>query len=358
MTTLAFSSSGTVLTEWRAALRAHRWLLCIVGLHMLATAMLIHAYPLDSDILLLLNGLVTSMLLGPLFVLCAYALYVMVWIHPRELLRYLRTHLTAYLTRQRLLHTLPALLTIPVFATSFTVAKAAVPLLQPYAWDRRLAALDQRLHGGVQPWLLLQGMIGYPPVTALLNLAYHVWFLILFTMLYWLVFSTERVQLRMQFLLSFVITWSLLGNVAAAVLSSAGPCYYHLVAGGPDPYAALMHYLHVADGHIPVLALEVQDMLWQGYQHHIGASGLTISAMPSMHVATAMLLALAGWRVGRGLGIALSVFAALILVGSIHLGWHYAVDGYVGAIGAFLIWRLVGWLQGRQSDAALAGAQP
>lgn len=357
MTTLTFAPHSQ-LAELRSALHAHRWLLLLVGLHALAAAVLYHAYPQDSDVLLLLEGFSTSTLLGPLFALCAYALYVMIFVRPRALLHYLHTHLAAYLTRRRLLHALPALLAIPLFASSFTIAKAAVPLLHPYSWDSRLAAIDQTLHGGVQPWLLLQGLVGYPPVTALLNLAYHLWFFIMFAMLYWLVFSTERAQLRMQFMLSFVISWTLLGNVVATLLSSAGPCYYRLVTGGPDPYAALMGYLHVADSHIPVLALNVQNMLWQGYQQHVGVSGMTISAMPSMHVATAVLLALAGWHIGRSTGIALSIFAALILIGSIHLGWHYAVDGYVGAVGAYLIWRLVGWLQRHQTNGARTGVRP
>ena len=49
--------------------------------------------------------------------------------------------------------------------------------------------------------------------------------------------------------------------------------------------------------------------------------------------------------------IALSAFAVLILLGSIHLGWHYALDGYVGAAGAALVWHLVGRLLGSQAAA-------
>ncbi len=352
------------LAELRAALRAHRWLLLIVLLHTAAAAALYVSHPDGNDPGPMLEGFFTSLLMGPLFALCAYALYVMTCKRPRQLVRYLREHVGSYLSSQRLLHALPALLLLPLFASSFTIAKAAVPLLHPYEWDRRLAAADQLLHGGVQPWVWLQLLAGYPIVTAILNLAYHLWFFIMFATIYWLVFSTEWPRLRMQFLLSFVLSWILLGNVMAIVLSSAGPCYYHLVAGGPDPYAPLMQYLHQTDRHIPVLALHVQDMLWQGYQQHLGVSGLSISAMPSMHVASSVLLALLGWRLRPAAGVALTVFAVLILAGSIHLGWHYAVDGYAGAAGAITIWHLVGWLQRRSARAkgaaipATAGSTP
>lgn len=346
MNTLPIPAAPLPGAELRATLHAHRWLLLIVALHMLATTGLYLSYPAENSLLLLTEGFISSLLVGPLFALCTYTVYVMTCKRPRELVRYLRQHISAYLSRRRLFHALPALLLIPLFASSFTIAKAAVPLIHPYDWDRRLAAFDQLLHGGVQPWIWLQALTGYPIVTAILNLAYHLWFFIMFATMYWLVFNTERPQLRMQFLLSFVLSWTLLGNVMATLLSSAGPCFYHLVAAGPDPYAPLMHYLHVADHHIPVLALKVQDMLWQGYRHNVTVSGLTISAMPSMHVASSVLLALLGWRLRPAAGVALTVFAVLILIGSIHLGWHYAVDGYVGAAGAILIWLLVGWLQG------------
>ncbi|MBA5686213.1 phosphatase PAP2 family protein [Rugamonas apoptosis] len=357
MNTQPFIVSASPWAELRAALHAHRWLLLIVVLHALAAAVLYATYPDDNSPLLLLEGFLSSLLIGPLFALCTYALYVMVYRRPRELVRYLRQHVAAYLTRQRVLQALPALLLLPVFTSSFTIAKAAVPQLHPYDWDRRLAAADQLLHGGVQPWVWLQLLAGYPLVTAILNLAYHLWFFIMFATMYWLILSTERGQLRMQFLLSFVLTWILLGNVMAVLLSSAGPCFYHLVAAGPDPYGPLMQYLHRADRHIPVLALHVQDMLWQGYRQRVGVSGLTISAMPSMHVASSVLLALLGWRLRPAAGVAFTVFAVLILAGSIHLGWHYAVDGYAGAAGAILIWKLVGWLQQR-AGATDTGAIP
>lgn len=358
MNTATCSPPPSVWAELRAALWAHRWLLLVVVVHAAAATALYLRFPDENDIEPLLAGFATSLVMGPVFTLCGYALYVMVCKRPRQLLRYLRQHVQSYLTRQRLIYALPALLLIPVFAASFTIAKAAVPLLHPYDWDTRLAHADQLLHGGVQPWIWLQSLAGYPIVTAILNLAYHLWFFIMFATMYWLVFSTALPRVRMQFLLSFVLTWALLGNVLAVLFSSAGPCYYHLVAAGPDPYAPLMQYLRRADTHFPVLALQVQDMLWQGYRQHVGVSGLTISAMPSMHVASSVLLALLGWRLRPSAGIAFTVFALMILAGSIHLGWHYAVDGYVGTAGAILVWCVVGWLQGGGDGRAAARGAP
>jgi hypothetical protein len=56
-------------------------------------------------------------------------------------------------------------------------------------------------------------------------------------------------------------------------------------------------------------------------------------------------------------GMLLTLFAAVIFVGSIHLGWHYAVDGYVSALAVAGIWYGVGWLLNRRrGGAALLGS--
>jgi hypothetical protein len=331
--------------ELAPALRAHRWLALAVAVHALAAAAVRTRYHSGAGLGTLLAGYASSLLVGPLFALAGYALYVMLFIRPRQLLRHLGQELRGYLSRERVLFALPAMLLLSLFAGSFTELKAAVTLIQPFALDRRLAELDLLLHGGTAPWVWLQAVFGHPLLTAALNLAYHLWFFIMFALMYWLIFSTERAALRMQFLFSFVLSWTLLGNVLAVLLSSAGPCYYGYVLDGANPYAAQMQYLYQADRELPMLALRVQEMLWQDYRQGSNISGMAISAMPSMHVASSVLMALAGWRLNRAAGLALTLFALLIMAGSVHLGWHYAVDGYVGAIGAVLLWKLSGWLQ-------------
>ena len=65
----------------------------------------------------------------------------------------------------------------------------------------------------------------------------------------------------------------------------------------------------------------------------------------------ATLFALAGWRLNRKLGVALFLYLVVVLIGSIHLGWHYGLDGYASILGAYAIWRLVGALQRRSAKA-------
>ena len=63
-----------------------------------------------------------------------------------------------------------------------------------------------------------------------------------------------------------------------------------------------------------------------------------------MHVAMAALIAIAAWKVSRRLGALAWAFALLILVGSVQLGWHYAVDGYLSLLLVPPIWLLAGWI--------------
>ncbi|MGO4376893.1 phosphatase PAP2 family protein [Pseudoduganella sp. RAF53_2] len=328
--------------EYRTLWREHASLAVIVGLHTLAATSLSWSLPGKYNHSLQLEGFVLSLVLGLLFALCSYTLWVMAFKRPAQLLRYLRQHLTAYLTRERITFALPVLLMMPLFASSFSLVKSTIPVLRPYAWDHFMSRSDAWLHGGVQPWELLQPVFGHPFMTAILNVNYHLWFFIMLATVYWLAFSIERRALRMQFLLSFVLSWIVLGNVFAILFSSVGPCYYGHMVAGLDPYHGLIEYLRHADKEIPVMALTVQDALWSDYSRGVGSTALSISAMPSMHVASAVLLAQLGWSLCRKAGIALTIFAILIFLGSIHLGWHYALDGYVGGAGAWIIWKLVG----------------
>jgi hypothetical protein len=46
----------------------------------------------------------------------------------------------------------------------------------------------------------------------------------------------------------------------------------------------------------------------------------------------------------------MTVYALIVMIGSVHLGWHYAVDGYLGAAGMLVLW----WGLGKIPDRTAA----
>lgn len=238
-----------------------------------------------------------------------------------------------------------ALVLFSTFFDWFIAFKRSIPLLRPFSFDPALAAVDHALHLGNDPWTLLHPLLGHAGVTAAIQVVYVPgWFGLLFVSTVVMAWHPDR-RLSARFFIASVMQWIVAGTLLAALFSSAGPCYFEAVTGS-DRFAPLMQYLQTVGAPFGPTAPEIQHALWS--DHADGAlDGYGVSAMPSMHVATAALLALLGWRLHRGLGTALGVFAAVILVGSVHLGWHYALDGYVAIAATLGIW----WAAGRIVDA-------
>jgi hypothetical protein len=273
-----------------------------------------------------------------------HATYVMVFVRPKKLIRYILNDLqTKYLKRERLLIGLPIILFTPIFMSTFTSFKTLIPIMNPFSWDTAFAKFDEMIHGGFQAWQLYQPILGNHVLTSGLNVFYNLWVFVMFGVLYWQTFSLSDLKLRMQFFLSYLLAWVLLGTIAATIFSSAGPCYYGRVVDGDNIYQPLMEYLNVSKKSSFVWALDTQKVLWKAYKDKKIELGCGISAMPSMHVAMAFLFALVGWRKNRLIGIMFSAYVIIIMLGSVHLGWHYAIDGYAAILGTLLIWRFVGW---------------
>jgi hypothetical protein len=233
-------------------------------------------------------------------------------------------------------------LLLPIFINTTFCWKAAIPRIQPFRWDATLMLADERLHFGTAPWLWLQPVLGHPDVTIVTDMLYYVWIPFVTGLVYWQAWNPNREE-RTRFFLTYMVGWILLGTVVATLLSSAGPCFYSAVTGAPSPYAPLLAYLHSVDASHSLISLEVQAILLRQYELGHVSPWNAISAMPSIHVAMPVVFTMLAWRTDRGLGAAFAAFGVAVFLGSVHLGWHYAVDGYVSVLVMILVWRLTGW---------------
>jgi hypothetical protein len=220
--------------------------------------------------------------------------------------------------------------TLPLFFGAYTAWKTNI---SPFTWDATFSRLDGTLHGG-QPY---RWLIGRPGLTYALDRVYGWWNYLFVFLVLWRGWYGSRTE-RLRFWLAFLVTWIVIGTVLASVFASAGPLFYPRVSGTPGPYGPLLRYL----GSLPRLDSHIgSEYLWQA--HASGriffASG--ISAFPSMHVGLAVLAVCAAWR-HRWAVVGLGVLALGIWLGSVALGWHYAVDGYASLLVVPPLWWATG----------------
>jgi hypothetical protein len=246
--------------------------------------------------------------------------------------------------KKRVLYGLPVLLVWPVFVSTFTSMKSGIPVIVPFYADQWAMKADEFIHGG-PAWEILQPFLGYPIITMAMNFFYHLWFLVFTFVLIFAAFMVGNDRMRGQFLVALVLTWAILGTGLAISLSSVGPCYY-AVFYGSDPFGGLMKYLNEANQHYPIWALTAQSALLAAHTTAEPGLGRGISALPSLHVAVAVLLVMFSWSFSKIWRVLSIVFLATIMLGSVHLGWHYAIDGYISLALVPVIW----WVSGRLVD--------
>lgn len=272
--------------------------------------------------------------------------------HPAPLGAFIRSFGPVFADGERLANGINGFVVLILFAISFSTLKGAIVLFHAFSWDLTLDSADKVLHFGRAPYEWLPWLTGSPFVLWLFNFAYNFWFVVLLAAMFATSFAAHDSRLRHRFLWSLMLLWLGGGFFLATAFSSAGPCFLARLGLSLD-YQPLMTALETANRHYPIWALSTQDTLWDGYTGaRPGSAG--ISAFPSMHVATAVLIALYAIRRSRLAGALLWMFAAVIMVGSVVLGWHYAVDGYAGALLAAVTWKVTGFVLQRRTPASLA----
>jgi len=235
--------------------------------------------------------------------------------------------------------TLLPILVLPLLMGSFGTLKMLMPLARPFAWDDWLAAADRMLFFGYQPWQFTHAVFGGAQLTQWIDYSYSLWVALLFTAVLFYALLARRYD-RARFFLSFGAAWLLIGVAGAYLFASAGPCYAALVGAQSAPeFAPLMEKLKAMhEGGARLEAYEWQSVLWKHHAAQRYGFAMGISAMPSMHNAITVLYALSLAAAARPVRLAAWGFVALIFIGSIHLGWHYAVDGVAAGLMMWGIW--------------------
>lgn len=299
------------------------------------------------------NALAMTYLLA--FAYACYAalkiVYILLAVRPASPSRYIWAEWRrGPLNTERLLRAIPVFIGFIFFFSTFSSMKQLIPGFNPFSWDKEFAALDKFLHFGIDPWRILHAPFTLPLIDKLynfftyaLNVNYNAWLVAVFAALYWQLFDKSNPVVRMQFFFAFLLTWAINGTLIATIFSSTGPCFFERLTG-LNYYTPLMDHLQSANESFKIFAVSTQNMIWNAASKNESMIGGGISAMPSIHVSTALLF----WLLARGLKIKYQrlfmIFFILIAIGSVFLAWHYAVDGYLAILTTYAIWQFSGWM--------------
>jgi hypothetical protein len=243
-------------------------------------------------------------------------------------------------------------LVFTLLMAAYSLFKQVVIPASGYWAGPGIMSLEYHLLLGHHAWQITHALL---PVDATywLDQVYQAWFVLMVgSMIACSHLSGDPLH-RCRFMLCFMASWIIGGTALAYLIPASGPIYLSHFHPMPDPFIALKARL-AADDHViravhgtGLFALQGQSLLLEKLKAGLIFPGGGISAMPSMHNAIAVLLACAGSGISRWLGRFLSIFAMLIFVGSIHLGWHYALDGIVAGAISIGLWSSSGALLAR-----------
>ena len=223
---------------------------------------------------------------------------------------------------------------------TFMWIKPLLNYLVPFWADPLLADLDNKLFFGHDPWSLFTWLNSNS-----MAIFYHRgWFAMMILTL--LVAATApRSPERSAFMLSYFLLWSVIGPLVHTLLPAAGPVFFEQMGYG-DRFSGLQG---------TAATEEVAAYLWTVYSGEGFGPGSGISAMPSMHIATTAWMVIGFYVFARRWIVPMAAAALLIFLLSISLGWHYAMDGIVGAASAFLCYCLLRSIYRRRAYAPMRG---
>jgi len=233
---------------------------------------------------------------------------------------HLRTELVA--KKSTLIFAVAGMILAGVDMLFFMWIKPEVTAVAPFRADQLFADMDHAIFG-MDPWRLFEGF----------DLEFHAfaysffWAIAVMAALVWLLAQPHSRE-RSTSLLSYFALWSVFGPLGQYFLSAAGPIFYARIGLG-DRFTDL-------ERNIPDVTNQVSAYLWNMHINGTLGPGAGISAMPSLHIATVTWIFLVFRNQGSRFAPIAALFALYIFALSVALGWHYAVDGIVGAVGALV----------------------
>ena len=204
----------------------------------------------------------------------------------------------------------------------FMWIKPELTAVSPFWADGMLAYIDHAIFR-TDPWRLFRG----------LDLSVHagaysfLWAFAVMGTVVWLLAQKPSAE-RSASLIAYFALWSIFGTLGQLLLSSAGPLFYQR-AGFGDRFAEL-------SSSVPQVTQMLSGYLWNFHTTHTLGVGAGISAMPSLHIGTVAWIYLAFRGQSSKLAPLAAQFVLYMWAMSVALGWHYAIDGIVGAAGAVL----------------------
>ena len=239
----------------------------------------------------------------------------------------------------------PTILYIFGLQRIYIALKPEIPNIVPFSWDPVFLAWDRALLFGFDAWELSHSLLPTAYGASVIDELYSAWFYVMFACIFVSAALPLGDRARLTYLISFSLNWGIGGSLLAIAFSSAGPVYYQQVFDDAT-YAPLVDRLRAMHQEFEMTAVIAVDKLWQGHMGEPDVPALGISAFPSMHLAVVTANTCFAFVFGRGWGWAMVVFSAVTLFGSVHLGWHYLVDGLAGILLAYVFWRLAWWFSG------------
>lgn len=227
-----------------------------------------------------------------------------------------------------------------LFMPSFLMIKSVLPLLVPYFADPLLAAVDQKLHLGKDPWKFTHYDLPHFPIVLGSALYGQIWYAFSLLAPTAVAILDRNRNRQTRFILAYLASWIILGNLLAIALMSGGPVFFDRLTD--TTRFQEFNIAFAASGLLQSYVAETQRLLWLLYTEYSQSFGSGISAFPSLHVAMAMLYTLYLWDISRILAGLASLFLLFILYFSVFTGFHYAIDGYASIVLLFIGWR---WLR-------------